>query len=364
MNNQGRLLSIDVLRGMTIFFMIIVNTPGSWEFVYAPLRHAKWDGWTPTDLVFPFFVFIVGLAMSFSFKKFSDDRSRLVGKILWRTGMIFLVGLLLNWFPFFNKSIADLRIFGVLQRIALAYGAGALLCAYLNTRWLVIALVIILGGYWWLLLATGFDDPLSLENNLVRIIDLQLFGERHIYHGYGIPFDPEGLLSTIPTIGNVIIGFLAGKMLQITDENWVRVRNLLIAGPILIVLAYLWQSLGFPINKPIWSSSYVLLTTGLAMLLFAVLLWMIDIKKWSSWTYTFRVFGLNPLASYALSGLIIKTFFLIKIDGQNLYGWLFSHFFQNLFGNYLGSFVQALSYTFFIWFFAWQLYRKNMIIKL
>ena len=364
MKNQKRLLSIDVLRGMTIFFMIIVNDPGSWNYVYAPLEHAPWNGWTPTDLVFPFFVFIVGLSMSFSFRKFNNDKNQLIRKILWRTAMIFLVGLLLNWYPFFNKSLTNLRLFGVLQRIALAYGFGALLCAFLNVRALIGALIIILFGYWGILLSTGVDDPLSLENNLVRSIDLMLFGENHIYHGYGIPFDPEGLLSTLPTIGTVILGFLTGKMIQSTDSNQTKIINLIVIGPILIILAYIWQWLGFPINKPIWSISYVLLTAGLAMILFALLLWLIDVKEWTGWTYIFRVFGLNPLAAFALSGLIMKTFFLIKIGDQNLYGWLYSNVFQSIFRNYFGSFLQALTYTMFIWFFAWQLYIRNKVIKL
>ena len=359
-----RLLSIDVLRGMTIFFMIIVNTPGSWEYVYAPLRHAPWNGWTATDLVFPFFVFIVGLSMSFSFKSYQSDKNALYRKILTRTALIFLVGLLLNWYPFFNKSLSELRIFGVLQRIALAYGLGAILCASLNIRNLYIALGVILLGYWGILLSVGGPDPLSLENNLVRLIDLKLLGENHIYHGYGIPFDPEGLLSTLPTVGSIILGFITGRMIQMTETNADKIRNLLITGVILVALAYAWHYLGFPINKPLWSSSYVLLTAGLAMLFFALLLWMIDMMGWKKWTYIFRAFGLNPLVSYALSGLLAKTFFMIKIGDQNLYGWLYSHVFQVIFGNHLGSFLQALCYTMFIWFFAWLMYRRNIVVKL
>jgi predicted acyltransferase len=364
MQQQQRLLSIDVLRGMTIFFMIVVNTPGSWQYVYAPLRHATWDGWTPTDLVFPFFVFIVGLSMAYSFQKYQTERSALIKKILTRTALIFLVGLLLNWYPFFNKSLSELRIFGVLQRIALAYGFGALMCAFLSIRYLYLALGIILVGYWGLLLSVGGPEPLSLENNLVRLIDLKLLGENHVYHGYGIPFDPEGILSTLPTVGTVILGFLTGKMMQLQPDNQSKIRNMVISGGVMIVLAYAWQSLGFPINKPIWSSSYVLLTAGLAMLLLALLLWLIDVKGWKKWTYIFRVFGLNPLASYAFSGLIIKTFALIQIGDQRIYGWLYAHFFQPVFGNYLGSFIQALAYTMLIWLFAWELYKRNKVIKL
>jgi predicted acyltransferase len=251
-----------------------------------------------------------------------------------------------------------------MQRIAQAYGLGALLCALLTTRWILISLIIILLGYWGILLSAGGTDPLSLENNLVRTVDLYLFGERHIYHGYGIPFDPEGLLSTLPTVGTVILGFLTGGMIQKLNDQYLKIRNLVIAGLVLLALAYGWQELGFPINKPLWSSSYVLLTAGLAMFLFALLLWLIDVKGLQGWTHIFKVFGLNPLASYALSGLLIKTFFLIKIGDQNIYAWFYSNVFQSIFGNYLGSFLQAITYTMLIWFFAWLLYRKNIVIKL
>jgi predicted acyltransferase len=360
-----RLFAIDVLRGMTIFFMIIVNTPGTWQYVYAPLKHAPWNGWTPTDLVFPFFVFIVGLAMSYSFRKYQDDKAALSRKILKRTAAILLVGLVLNWYPFFNKSLGDLRYFGVLQRIALAYGLGALIVVYTKERVLPIILAGLLVGYWVLLLLGGTPpDPLSLENNLVRIVDLAVFGEKHVYHGYGIPFDPEGLLSTLPAAGTVILGYLIGKRMQKLHQHFEKVKMLIIAGVASVIAGYLWQYLGFPINKPIWSSSYVLLTGGLAMIILAILIYIIDILAVEKWTFIFKVFGLNPLISYVLSGLVIKTFFLIKIGEQNLYGWMYSQVFQVFFGDYLGSLMQALFYTFFIWFFAWLLYRRGRVIKL
>ena len=361
---KKRLLSIDVMRGMTIFFMIIVNDPGSWQYVYAPLEHSKWNGCTPTDLVFPFFVFIVGLSMSFSFLKFEKaERSKWIKKVLKRTVLIYLVGILLHWYPFFNKSIGELRVVGVLPRIALAYGIGSLIVIFVREKWLVYVLAAILLGYWGLLLGFGGDDPLSLPDNAVRSLDLWLFGENHIYHGYGIPFDPEGLLSTIPTVGTVLVGYLIGKTMQrvkLAKDKIIRIIPWVIG---MIVAGVAWNFLGFPINKPIWSSSYVLYAGGLATLLLAVLIWIIDVQGWKDWAYVFRVFGLNPLASYALSGFVIKTFGLIKIGDQGLYGWLYSHLFQHA-GNYFGSFLQALCYTMFIWLFAWWLYRKNKVIKL
>ncbi len=363
---KERLLSIDILRGMTIFFMIVVNTPGTWSYVYAPLQHASWDGCTPTDLVFPFFVFIVGLSMSFSFRKFEKaDRSTWVNKILRRTFLIFLVGLLLNYYPFFNKSLADLRIFGVLQRIALAYGIGALLVVFLSKKALYWSLPVILFGYWFILLLFGGINPLSLEDNVVRYLDLYLVGESHVYHGYGIPFDPEGLLSTLPTVGTVLTGYFAGMLIQKYQGQFLmQINSLIFYGLAGVALGVLWNFLGFPINKPIWSSSYVLFSAGLASLLFSLLIWIIDVKDWKSWAYVFRAFGLNPLISYVMSGLVIKTLFLIDIQGINPYAWIYQHFFQPVFGNYLGSLVQALTYTMLIWLFAWWLYLNKKVIKL
>jgi len=362
-----RLLSIDVLRGMTIFFMIIVNTPGTWTYVYAPLLHAKWHGCTATDLVFPFFMFIVGVSMAFSFLKYQrENRSQWIAKVLKRTALIFLVGLLLNWFPFYHKNIADLRIFGVLQRIALGFGGAGLLIILLRDKIkLAIATTIILFGYWGLMYWGGGVNPYSLEGNLATSLDVKLFGESHVYRGFGIPFDPEGLVSTISGVAHILIGYLVGlKIQELSADKAKLIQNLSILGIVLVALGQLWN-LGFPINKPIWTSSYVLYTTGLATLFLAALIWMIDVKGWQKWTYVFRVFGLNPLASYVLSGLFVKIMMTIfKWEGGNLYSALYQNIYQALFGNYLGSFLFALTFTFFIWLFAWLLYRQNKVIKI
>jgi len=363
---EKRLLALDIFRGMTIAFMILVNTPGSWSYVYAPLRHAEWNGCTPTDLVFPFFVFIVGVSMSYSFLKYQKtDRSQWITKILKRTGLIFLIGLLLNWFPFYNTHISDLRIFGVLQRIALAYGGAALLIVFFkNTTKLKLIFVFLLLSYWVLLLLFGGQDPLSLADNLVRTIDLKLFGENHLYGGYGMPFDPEGLLSSIPSIATALLGYFVGKEIQTSSNLASTIPKLVGAGFLLIAIATAWHYLGFPINKPIWSSSYVLFTGGIAMAFLGLLLWIIDIQSWKGWTYPFRAFGLNPLASYVLSGLFVKISFLIKMDSENLFSWIYNNVFKQLFGNLNGSLFFALSYVFFIWIFAWLLYRRGKIIKI
>ncbi len=301
--------------------------------------------------------------MSFSFRKF-ELKSLLWKKVIKRTVLIFIIGLLLNWYPFFNKSLAELRYFGVLQRIALAYGGASVLVLLLNKRYLWVALLIILFSYWRLLLLGDLESPLSLENNLVRKIDLSLFGENHIYHGYGIPFDPEGLLSTIPAIGTAMVGYLCGMMLQRKNENHSRVKKLFLFGLTGILFGYMWHLIGFPINKPIWSSSYVLFAGGLAMVFLAILIWVIDMKGRKKWSFIFEVFGRNPLISYVLAGLIIKTVFLVRIGDTNPYGWIYQRIFQEFLGNYFGSFFQALTYTLFIWLFAFYLFRKGKVIKI
>lgn len=360
---QQRLLSLDVFRGMTIFFMIIVNTPGSWEYVYAPLRHAKWDGCTPTDLVFPFFMFIVGVSMAISYSKFENGpQKEWINKAVTRGLKIILIGLLLNWFPFYTKNIADLRLFGVLQRIGLAFLFASILITLINKKYLWYLLAAILVSYWGIMLSAG-DQGLTLEGNLVRTIDLTLFGESHIYKGYGIPFDPEGLLSTLPAIGTVILGFITGKNLLSNPDLNKKIQWLLIIGIVCGAVGFLWGYMGFPINKPIWSSSYVLYAGGLAMLFLAVMMWIIDVKGFQKWTYIFKAFGQNPLVSFALSGLFVKTMNLIPIGDKKLYGWLYSNVYQTTFGDYLGSFLLALSFVMFIWIFAWILDKKGIIIK-
>lgn len=362
---KGRLLSIDVFRGMTIFFMIIVNTLGSYQNAYPFLLHADWDGLTPTDLVFPFFLFIVGLAMAFSFAKYElGSRSSWLQKVVRRTVLIFVIGLLLNWFPFITKSISDLRVFGVLQRIALAYGGASLLLIYLRKDWVPYIIGILLFGYWGILHMFGGAAPLSLEGNAVRTLDLWLVGERHVYHGYGIPFDPEGLLSTIPSIATVLFGYLIGRLVKTHPEHMVKVRKMGFWGFILIAAGVVWHLAGFPINKPIWSSSYVLVTAGLGTWLLALFIFVLDVKGWKKWGYVFKVYGLNPLISYVLSGLIVRSLNLIKIDGTSFYPWLYGSVFQPIFGLQGGSAMQALVYTMFIWLFAWILYRKSIVIKL
>ncbi len=349
--------------------MILVNTPGSWSFVYKPLKHAQWHGCTPTDLIFPFFLFIVGAAMRYSFIKFNDTASyAIAGKILKRVLLIFLIGLALNAFPF-KIDISNLRILGVLQRIAIAYGIASLLCLRFNPKELMAISGIILTGYWLLLAGFGQGNPYAVETNLVRVIDINLFGENHLWHGKGIAFDPEGLLSTLPAVATVISGYLTGYLLQTKSNLKSAVYIIFFSGVCSVLTGSAWGII-FPINKYLWTSSYVLFTTGWALICLAILLWVIDIKGHQKWNYPFVVFGTNSLFVYIISILWIKIFMrLITIstsDGAvtNGYNWIFNQLFVPIAGNVNGSLLFAVFHIFMFWCVLLLLYRKKIFIKI
>lgn len=364
-----RLMSLDVLRGLTIALMILVNTPGSWSYIYPPLKHAAWHGCTPTDLVFPFFLFIVGMSVYFSFKKYGTTLSKAnTVKIIKRAVIIFLIGLALNLYPYFNFE--KVRVMGVLQRIALAYGAGAMLCLALNKQRLLMVLSAILLGYWALLYFGAASDPYSLEENIARRFDLFLLGENHIYKGFGIPFDPEGVLSSIPAVGTVIIGYLIAQVIDIETSLKLKIKKLLIYGVIMVALGLVW-SLVFPLNKPLWTSSYVLYTAGLGTLFLALLIFLIDYKQYRTWARPFVHFGSNPLFIFVFSGVYAKTIsYLIKIPvagsdtSMSLYSYLFTNVFAPAFGNMNGSLMFAISHIIVFWFICYILYRQKIFIKI
>jgi len=368
MTATKRLISLDVLRGLTIAFMILVNTPGNWAYVYAPLRHAEWNGCTPTDLVFPFFLFIVGVSIWFSFKKYETKLSKTTFlKILKRAIIIFLLGIILNLYPFFDFS--GVRVMGVLQRIAIAYAIGAVLCLSLRRSSLLITLGVILLGYWALLYFGSGQDPYSLEGNIIRYFDLWVFGNQHIYKGFGIPFDPEGLLSTIPAIGTVILGFLVGQMISYQIESFSKIKKLIMYGILLVVLGAIW-GLVFPINKALWTSSYVLYSAGIGMLTFALLIFIIDIKGYVNWAKPFIHFGTNPLFIFVFSGLYARTIiYLIEIRVKNeevkisAYKYL-AEIFSSIAGNMNGSLLFALCHIVVFWLICFILYRNRIFVKI
>jgi len=448
-----RLVSLDAFRGMTIALMILVNIPGSWSYVYPPFEHADWHGCTPTDLVFPFFLFIVGVAMAFSFAKYDyqlNPKSFL--RVVERTFLIFFMGLLLNYYPFFrgtlnadssvinildvikklilslipffaffwivkktffaidkisfsslsrvlkivyviliailfvflliylpkllgyigfyNKGVSHLRIMGVLQRIALAFGFSAFLVLLFKRKHLPLVILSILLLYWWLMWQFGGDSPYSLESSLARKIDLLVFGDNHVWHGKGIPFDPEGLLSTLPSIATPMIGYLVGRYIKKHKNefgDWF--YKLIGYGVILIALGQLWN-LVFPINKSLWTSSYVLYTAGLGTVLLSVFYWLIDVKGYKKWSNFFVVFGINPLFAFVVHVLWVKILLYIirweNVDGKITtgYGWLFKNVFQPIAGNMNGSFLFAITHIFFFWLMLYILYKRKIIIKL
>jgi predicted acyltransferase len=366
---MDRLIALDTFRGITIAAMIIVNIPGSWSYVYAPLRHAKWHGCTPTDLIFPFFLFIVGAAMSYSFRKYDHKISLMaLRKILKRSVLIFLIGLALSAFPF-KIEISNLRILGVLQRIGIAYGIAAVLYLCFSQTKLILASGIILIGYWLLLLGFGQGDPYAAETNLVRIIDLKIIGESHLWRGIGIPFDPEGLLSTLPSVVTVIFGALTGKLIQTASNLKVAIYKMLLMGVAAILFGKIWGII-FPINKYLWTSSYVLFTAGWALIFLVVLLWFIDMKGKRKWAYPFVVFGMNSLFVYILSSVWVRSYsHFIKIttpDGSviNGYNWLYYQVFVPIAGHLNGSLLFAITHVFIFWMILLLLYRKRIFIKI
>lgn len=368
--NVERIVSLDALRGLTIGFMILVNTPGSWNYVYSPLRHAKWHGCTPTDLVFPFFLFIVGTAMRFSFSRFDyKPSSLLIKKIIWRSVTIFVIGLMLNAFPFIRQDWdwSSFRVMGVLQRIGIAYGISSIAVLYIHGKQLFYFSTFILLIYWFVLLFFGGLNPYSLETNVVRTIDMALLGENHLYGGTGIPFDPEGLFSTIPAAVSVIIGYAIGERLQ-NRINGINVLYQLIKWGVLGTLLGMIWGLVFPINKHIWTSSYVLYTGGIATLFMAGFYWLIDIKEFKKFAWPFVIFGTNSIFVYAASGLWSKSLLLINFEYNNTlisgYSYLYKTVFQPIAGDLNGSFLFALAHVLASWLLLYWMYRKKIFIKI
>jgi predicted acyltransferase len=366
-----RFTALDVFRGMTICLMIIVNTPGG-SPTFSMLEHATWNGFTPTDLVFPSFMFAVGNAMSFVISKWGNMSSaQVMGKIFKRTAIIFLLGYLMYWFPFVKTDeaghlmlapIADTRIFGVLQRIALAYGVASLMIYFLKPRAAAIISILILILYWPVMYYFGdAPDPLGLQTNAVLKLDTWLFGENHLYHGEGIAFDPEGLLSTFPSIANVVAGYLVGVYVQKKGNSFEGLAKLLMAGFLLFVIAQ-WWNLGFPINKKLWSSSFVLNTLGLDCMILACIIYLVDFLGKTKGVHFFQVFGRNPLFIYLLSEIGVILLFFIQIGDISLYQWLYQNVFMHA-GDYIGSLLFAVSWMLICWGVGYLLDMRKIYIK-
>ncbi len=365
MAQTSRLLSLDVMRGITISGMILVNDPGSWEYVFAPLRHAHWNGFTPTDLVFPFFMFIMGVSMYFSLRKYNFQWSaESVKKIIRRTVVIFLVGLGLNLFNhLWNNGFSNfehLRILGVMQRLALAYGIGSLIGLSINHKYLLHTAVFILIFYWALLAITGSLD-LSPES-IIAAVDRAVLGETHMYtdtmaDGTVIAFDPEGLLSCLGSVAHVLFGFYVGKMILDYKKDVEKLTCRIFIFGTILTFAGLLLSYGCPINKKIWSSTFVLTTCGLGSLLLALLVWIIDINKKKNWTMFFESFGINPLYLYVQAAVLATLL-------GSFQGYVYNDVFVPLFGNYGGSLAWAIFFVLLNWIPGYFLYKKQIYIKI
>lgn len=369
----GRLLSLDVFRGMTIAGMILVNNPGPSGKVYWPLEHAAWHGWTPTDLIFPFFLFIVGVSITLAFARRVEAGGGaatrgLYLKVLRRTVLIYLCGFLLAGFPFFTLS--TIRLTGVLQRIAVCYFCAAVI--FLKTNWrtqslIAVALLLLYWGLLSFIAAPGYAaGDLSKEGSLASFVDRVVLGN-HIWKGGGKIYDPEGLLSTIPAIATTLSGVLTGHWLRQRREAYEKVAGLFIAGVVCIVVGWMWNA-WFPINKALWTSSYVVFTTGMGLQLLAFCYWLIDIKRYRRWAVPLIIFGVNALAVFVLSGLAARSMNLWKLprlDGRagNLQTYIYEHLFASWAAPATGSLLYALLYV-FIWLGLMAiLYQRRIFIK-
>lgn len=361
MTQTGRFHALDVLRGLAIALMILVNTPGNWSHVYSPLLHASWDGFTFADIVFPGFLFVVGAAMAFSLKNARLDPATLL-KIIKRGVLMFACGLLLNFLG--HPDLATLRIPGVLQRIALCYVLAAVLVLSLPKRGVFAAAIVLLLGYFGLLQLS--DAPFALEQNLVRSIDLAIFSSAHIYQGYGMPFDPEGLLSTLPATVNVLVGYLVAASLKGKPATQA-VRDLAGIGAVLIVLALIGHW-GWPVNKPLWSGTYVALSCGLLLWLLAALVYLVDIRQATRWTEPLRIYGTNPLLIYMLSWMFsVSTSRWLRWqtdDGMQSVAGLWYDALATLMPLKTASLVFALLHVVLFWGVAVWLYRRQIFFRL
>ena len=369
--SSQRFLPLDVFRGMTVCFMIIVNTGGTGG-TYWPLDHASWHGWTPTDLVFPSFLFAVGNAMSFSMRKYQQlGNPAVLGKIFKRTLIIFLLGYFMYWFPFVHhtdgglafKPFSHTRILGVLQRIALCYGIASLLIHYCSKKVVWGVSILLLLGYWAIMWYCGTPgDQYGINGNAGILLDKMVMGDNHMYHGEGIAFDPEGILSTLPAIVNVIAGYYTGLFVQQHGRTKPGIMRMVLGGILFIALAYAWNTV-FPINKKLWTSSYVLLTIGIDLVLLSLLIFVIDILGFTKGTGFFTVFGKNPLFLYLLSEILAILFFFFMVNGSSLYDWLNEQFFQPLSPGKFGSLLFSLAFMLTCWVVGFVLDRKKIYVR-
>ncbi|MFQ6617826.1 MAG: acyltransferase family protein [Fidelibacterota bacterium] len=366
---SDRLLSLDAFRGITIAGMILVNNPGSWRYVYSPLTHAEWHGWTPTDLIFPFFIFILGAAIPLSFGKrlqMGYTKNQLFLKVVRRTIILFALGLFLNAFPKFD--FATLRIPGVLQRIALVYFFAAVITLKTGVKGQALTAALLLIIYWALMKLVpvpGYGTGvLGKEGNLAQYIDsIVLKG-----HMWKVNWDPEGILSTIPAVATALFGVLTGHWLKSAEKPMDKVALIFVMGNVGLVLGII-MNVWFPINKNLWTSSYVVFTAGMALQFLGICYWLIDIKGYKRWAVPFIIYGMNAILVYFLSGVVARILINLKVSqsegaGITLKTYIYQHAYASWAGGINGSLFYALSYV-LIWLGIMTIfYRKRIFIKI
>ncbi len=366
-----RLVSLDLFRGLVIAFMILVNDPGDGPSSYCPLKHAEWNGWTPTDLVFPFFVFIVGVSMAFSFRSRLDrgqTRSQLLKHAVWRGGLLFALGVLLNGLGA-RYHFDHWRLYGVLQRIAICYVITAILELWADWRAQVAVALACLAGYWVLMRyvpVPGFGVPtrdiplLDPDRNLVAWLDRKLL-MGHLYEGTR---DPEGLISNIPAIATSLLGLLTGKWLRTQRAARIKTLAMIAAGIAALFMGKI-MDVWFPINKKLWTSSYVVFTAGLALISLALCYWVVDVRKHGGrWTWPILVFGTNAIAAYVLSESLAIALYGLSTGGNTLMGHIYTSIFAPLASPANSSLLYALTYVALCWVVMAVLYRKRIFLKI
>ena len=381
---KERYYSLDVFRGATVALMILVNNPGSWSYIYSPFEHAAWHGCTPTDLVFPFFLFAVGNAMAFVLPRLKEKgTSAFLQKIFIRSLLIFGIGLFLNWSPFIKwnndqivfKTWDTIRIFGVLQRIALCYLFASVIVYFFKTKGAIIISIALLLLYWLLCYHFGsLADPYSFEGYFGTAVDKAILGINHMYRGEGVPFDPEGIASTLPGIVQVVFGYVAGKYIKEKGKSWEMLSQLFVAGALLIFVGFCWDMV-FPINKKIWTSSYVVYTTGLSLMVIGVMIFFIEFKnKRGALSSFFSVFGKNALFIFSFHVLFMRLQGLIRIfdktneAGKPLYitpmNWFYKHLCNPISSDPRnGSLFYAVCMMVFFWVIVYWMDKKKMYLK-
>lgn len=371
-NTSNRLLSLDVFRGLTVMAMTLVNNPGDWGHIYAPLEHAAWNGCTLADLVFPFFLFIVGVSIVYALEKtkkqVTANHGSLMLKIVRRAAIIFGLGLFMGLYWYWDFS--RVRIPGVLQRIALVYLLCALIYVKTGYRTQLGLLALALVSYYLLMTLVpvpGYGKAsLDAETNLGAWLDRLIFTPAHLWN-QSHTWDPEGLLGTLPAMGTCLLGILTGTWLkQKGRSEGAKVGGIIITGLMLVSAGLLWN-MAFPINKALWTSSFVLFTGGLAMMLFATSYWLIDVLQYRKFTKPFLVYGVNPITVFVASGLLARTLnhvnVTVKGSQVNVNSFLYQNFFTPYFSPLNASLVWAICYVLFWLIILWVMHKKGLVVK-